>query len=132
MANISLPIDDRRRTHDFYAHTFGVEAIGPEAEDGLPEPLRFDINGTAMLFIPKGGFNWALGDLELCGSGRVGALMVYGVSNDTDVDEVTQRAVEQGGTIVLAPSKQDWGIYAATFTDPDGNLWMTTSDPSAS
>lgn len=50
--------------------------------------------------------------------------MVYGVRDE--------RAVDQDGTQVVEPSTQSWGIYAATFTDPDGNLWMTTSESSAS
>lgn len=103
MANISLPITDRRRAHDFYANTFNVEAIGPIAEDGLAEPLRFDISGTSVLLIPTGGFNWVLGDLELSGRGKVSCLLVYGVDDDAGVDELTERAADRGGSIVLQP-----------------------------
>ena len=129
MAVVSLPIEDRRRAHDFYARTFEVESIGPEAEDGIAEPLRFDIDGTTTLLIPTGGFNWALGDLEMSSNSDIGCLLTRGVADDAGVDELAARAADNGGRVVLEPSQQEWGIYAATFTDPDGNLWMTTSAP---
>lgn len=129
MTAISLPITDRRRSHDFYAHTFELEAIGPIAEDGIAEPLRFDMDGTSLLLIPTGGFTWALGDLEIVRAGQVGCLLTRGVRTDAGVDELAARAAEHGGEVVVEPSRQPWGIYAATFTDPDGNLWMATSAP---
>ena len=38
--SLSLPIADRRTSHDFYA-ALGFEAFGEIASDGLPEPLQF-------------------------------------------------------------------------------------------
>ena len=129
MVVVSLPIEDRRRAHEFYASTFRVKAIGQAASDGIAEPLRFDIHGTSILLIPTGGFSWALGDLEMTDNNTVGCLLTCVVSDDAGVDELASRADVNGGTLVLPPSKQPWGIYAATFTDPDGNLWMATSAP---
>lgn len=127
MTSISLPITDRQRAHDFYATGFGLEALGPLAEDGIPEPLRFDIDGTSVLLIPTGGFNWAIGDRRMTDGQVVGCLMDLVVASDAEVDDIAQRAEAAGATMVVTPTRQPWGEYAATFADPDGNMWMATS-----
>ena len=127
MTAISLPITDRQRAHDFYADAFDLSAVGPLGPDGLPEPLRFDHAGTQLLFIPTGGFDWALGDRTLAERPAVGCMVTHGVGTDDEVDETTARAAAAGGAVVLAPTRQPWGMYAATVADPDGNLWMITS-----
>ena len=60
--SLSLPIADRRTSHDFYA-ALGFEAFGEIASDGLPEPLQFAIgDGASLMLIPTGGFGWVIGD----------------------------------------------------------------------
>jgi hypothetical protein len=44
---ISLPIADRRTSCAFYREAFGVDPVGEPAEDGVPEPLQFDLDGAA-------------------------------------------------------------------------------------
>jgi PhnB protein len=39
-----------------------------------------------------------------------------------DTDRVYNAAIEQGGTSLMPPSKQEYG-YAAGFEDPFGNQW---------
>lgn len=129
MTAISLPISDRANAHRFYTDGLGLFPTGPLGPDGLPEPLRYDIDGTSILLIPTGGFDWAIGDRQLAPADSVGHLVTLGVATDDEVDDIAKRAAQAGATILLAPTRQPWGMYAATFADPDGNTWMTTSMP---
>jgi predicted lactoylglutathione lyase len=129
VTGISIPISDRRRTHAFYSDGLGLTAAGPIAQDGLPEPLRYDIDGTSVLLIPTGGFHWAIGDRTMANPEAVGCLLTLGVESDDEVVDLSDRAARAGGTTIVPPTRQSWGMFAATFADPDGNLWMVTSAP---
>ena len=115
MTAISLPISDRQRAHDFYTNGLGLEPVGPLGDDNLPAPT--------------GGFNWAIADRQLAPSNSVGCLVTIGAATDDEVDDIFKRAEKAGATAIVAPTRQPWGMYAATFADPDGNAWMTTSMP---
>lgn len=129
MTTISLPIIDRQRAHDFYTDGLGLTPVGPLGDDNLPEPLRYDIDGTSVLLIPTGGFDWAIDGRQLAHGDPVGCLITLAAKTDGEVDQIFERAVNAGATAVVAPKRQPWGMYAATFADPDGNVWMTTSTP---
>ena len=126
--SISLPIADRRTSHDFYG-ALGFEAFGEIASDGLPEPLQFALNGsTSMMLIPTGGFGWVVGENAVAERGTSECLL--SVDSD-DVDAFVARAREAGAAIVAEPGQKPWG-YTATFADPDGHLWMVgLIDPAA-
>jgi catechol 2,3-dioxygenase-like lactoylglutathione lyase family enzyme len=54
---ISLATTDRRRSLAFYRDGLGMEAFGPLADDGVPEPLqlRLGSNVSLMLTISTSG-----------------------------------------------------------------------------
>ncbi len=53
---IALPTADRSRAHAF-ALALGLETPGEVAEDGVPEPLRVQLNERALvMYVPTGGF----------------------------------------------------------------------------
>src|SRR3954471_1766756 len=52
---------DRRRSFEFYQQVLGVDAVGEQADDGVPEPLQFPLNdGVRLMLIPRGGFGWVV------------------------------------------------------------------------
>ncbi len=117
--SISLPIADRRTSHDFYA-ALGFEAFGELASDGLPEPLQFALgDGASLMLIPRGGFGWVIGDNAVAEPGTSECIL----SVDGDVDAFVARARAAGATVVAEPEQKPWG-YTGTFADPDGHLWM--------
>ena len=119
MVTISLPIDDRRTSHDFYA-ALGFEAFGEPASDGLPEPLQFALDdGVSLMLIPRGGFGWVVGENAVAERGTSECIL----SVTADVDAFIERARAAGATIVAEPERKPWG-YSGTFADPDGHLWM--------
>ena len=42
-ATVCLPTKNRQVAHDFY-RALGFEAVGELGDDGLPEPLQFEIS----------------------------------------------------------------------------------------
>jgi predicted lactoylglutathione lyase len=126
---VSLPIADRRTSFGFYREALGLEAVGEPAEDGVPEPLQFALNdGVLLMLIPTVGFGWVIGDRDVAQRGQSECILSIGSENEAGVDEVIERARQAGAEIVTQPEQQPWG-YAGAFADPDGHVWMVTSEP---
>jgi uncharacterized protein len=126
---IALPIADRPRSFAFYRDGLGLEPVGEPAEDGVPEPLQFALNdGVRVMLIPTGGFDWITGDHDVAPRGTSECVLSLSAETDTEVDATIRRAHDAGAAIVTEPARQPWG-YAGAFADPDGHLWMVTSDP---
>jgi uncharacterized protein len=124
---VSLPIADRRTSFAFYAEGLDFEAIGEVADDGVPEPLQFALNdGVRLMLIPTVGFGWVIGDREVAGRGQSECMFSLHAETEADVDELVERAHQAGGEVVTQPGQQPWG-YAGAFADPDGHVWMVTS-----
>lgn len=127
---VSMPIADRRTSYRFYRDGLGLDAIGEPAEDGVPEPLQFALNdGVRIILVPTEGFGWVIGDHEVAPRGQSECLLSLGADTPAEVESMVERARTAGATLVAEPGQKPWG-YAGVFTDPDGHLWMVTSEPS--
>jgi hypothetical protein len=126
---VALPIADRRTSFKFYGDGLGFEPIGELADDGVPEPLQFVLNdGLRLMLIPTGGFGWVIGGRQVAAPGSSECVLNLAIETDAGVDEIIERAGKAGAEIVTAPGRQPWG-YAGAFADPDGHVWMATSQP---
>ncbi|MDA0172975.1 VOC family protein [Solirubrobacter taibaiensis] len=126
VAGVALPIADRQRAHDFYVAALGLEAVGPIASDGLPEPLMFVVNGhLRLVLIPKWGFNHVLGESgHAVAEPRVAeCLLRLGQESDDAVRALVDRARAAGADVVSEPAQQGWG-FESMVADPDGHLWV--------
>lgn len=120
---VSLPTEDRVRSHTFY-RAIGLPTPGEPAEDGVPEPLVVSAaDGAQVMLIPTGGFSWVTGSREVAGPGTVECLLSLDVPTTQEVDEMVARAEAAGGEVLAVPQVQPWG-YSGTFSDPDGHLWQ--------
>jgi hypothetical protein len=129
---VSLPIADRQTSFAFYRDGLGFEPVGEPAEDGVPEPLQFALNdGIRVMLVPTGGFGWVIGDHSVAPSGCSECVLNLGAEADEEVDEMLRRARKAGAEVVTEPGQQPWG-YAGAFADPDGHVWMVTSETSPS
>ena len=82
-----LPTGDRLAAHTFYT-ALGFEAVGEQGDDGLPEPLQFEVTpGLRVMLIPTGGFGWVIGDRKRSPRGRHECLVVIGLGTDAEVAE---------------------------------------------
>lgn len=126
---VCLPTADRQTSFTFYRDGLGFDPIGEVAEDGLPEPLQFVLNdGVRLMLIPTGGFGWIIGGRDVARPDSSECVLNLAAGNDAGVDEMVERACAAGAKTVTAPGHQPWG-YAGAFADPDGHVWMVTSQP---
>ena len=124
---VSLPTADRRTSFAFYSEGLGFDAVGEPADDGLPEPLQFALNdGLRLMLIPTKGFGWVIGDREVAGRGQSECMLSLRVETDAGVDGLVELARQAGGEVVTPGGQQPWG-YTGAFADPDGHVWMVTS-----
>ncbi|MEO6605326.1 MAG: VOC family protein [Aeromicrobium sp.] len=119
---IALPTADRTRAYAF-AVALGFETPGELADDGVPEPLRVQLNEqTALMYIPTGGFGWVTADRPTAQAGTSECLVSLQVDTDSEVDDLVGLVEAAGGQVVSGPEQKSWG-YTGKFTDPDGHLW---------
>ena len=124
---ICLPIEDRPRSYAFYQEALDLKPVGEPDEDGIPEPLQFALaDDVTMMLIPTGGFGWVLGDQPAAPRGQSECILSVRVDSADVVDVLNAQAVAAGAVQVTAPTRKPWA-YLATFTDPDGHLWMVTT-----
>ena len=87
-ATIALPIGDRQRSHRFYGAGLGFATPGEVADDGVPEPLRVEVNDALwLMLIPTGGFGWVTAGSEVATRGTVECQVGVSVANRSDVDD---------------------------------------------
>ena len=119
---IALPTADRSRAYAF-AQALGLETPGDLAEDGVPEPLRVQLNEHAsVMYIPTGGFGWVTQGRPTAQLGISECLVSLQADSVDQVDEIVGRVDAAGGQVVSGPEQKSYG-YTGTFSDPDGHLW---------
>lgn len=119
---IALPTTDRSRAYAF-AQALGLQTPGELAADGVPEPLRVQLNDqTALMYIPPGGFGWVTSGRATADPETSECLISLQVGTNAEVDDIVGRVGAAGGVVVSGPTQKSWG-YTGTFTDPDGHLW---------
>ncbi|MDQ6641462.1 MAG: VOC family protein [Actinomycetota bacterium] len=122
---ISLPIGDRRTSAAFYTRFLDREPFGAPADDGVPEPLQFGLDGdVSLMLIPSGGFGWVIGSTRRVAEPPVAeCLLSLRVDTESAVGERTATARDAGAEVVSEPAHKDWG-YVCVVADPDGHLWQ--------
>ena len=124
-ATVCLPIKNRQVSHAFYT-ALGFKTVGKLGDDGLPEPLQFEISGgLRVMLIPTRGFGWVIGGRKRWPRGTHECQLLIGLATDAAVDKLMRRAQDAGAKIVFEAGNREWG-YAGAFTDPDGHMWQVT------
>ncbi|WFE74000.1 VOC family protein [Roseinatronobacter sp. S2] len=129
LVTISLPVADRRRSHDFYRHALDLQTVGDLLEDDLPEPLQFCVNqGLRLMLVPDDGFGFVIAPRKPALGGPVECLLSISVQTQADVRALRDKWVAAGGSILSEPSQKPWG-FNGVFADPDDHLWMILAAP---
>jgi predicted lactoylglutathione lyase len=124
-ATVCLPIKNRRASHSFY-RALGFAPVGELADDGLPEPLQFEISaGLRVMLIPTRGFGWVIGNRRRSPRNTHECQILIGLATTREVDKLVGRASEAGAKIIFEAGEQNWG-YAGAFADPDGHMWQVS------
>jgi hypothetical protein len=78
--------------------------VGAPADDGVPEPLQFEINaGLRVMRIPTVGFGWVTGGRKRSPRGAHECQILITVADDLGIDELLRRAKAAGAKIVFGP-----------------------------
>jgi len=107
---VNVFVTDLQRAVEFYQHTLGLELRFQDEKFGYasfaPAGLRFGIaridpaaKETQGLIGRHTGIGWGVPDLTA----------------------TYERLMAKGVRFTMVPTKQPWGGFMATFTDPDGN-----------
>ena len=129
LVTISLPVADRRRSHDFYRSTLDLQIVGEVMEDGLPEPLQFTVNpGLRLMLVPDDGFGFVVAPRKPALGGPVECLLSFSVQTPAEVVALKEKWMAAGGSIPGEPSQKPWG-FNGVFADPDNHLWMILAAP---
>ena len=127
---ISLATTDRSRSLAFYRDGLGLEAFGPLADDGVPEPLQLRLGpNVSLMFIPTGGFGWVAGEDRVAPAGATECVFSVYAADEDAVRARHDAALAAGGTAIFEPSPREWGAFASQIADPDGHLWMILVRP---
>jgi uncharacterized protein len=123
---LALPTEDRKTAYDFYA-ALGFQAEGEVADDGVPEPLQFQVNsGQRIMFIPTGGFGWVTNNRPTASGEQTECLLSLPVASAGEVEALVEKACSAGGQVIMEPQQQPWG-FTAVFADPDNHLWQVVA-----
>ena len=98
---ISLATADRSRSLAFYRDGLGLEAFGPLADDGVPEPLQLRLaSSVSLMLIPTGGFGWVAGEDRVAPPGAnecvLSAYAAQGEWHPVGQDELELAAADLG------------------------------------
>ncbi len=87
----------------------GLEAFGPVADDGVPEPLQFRLaSSVSLMLIPTGGFRWVAGEDRVAPPGANECVLSIYVADEDAVLARYEAALAAGGTTVYEPSQREW------------------------
>ena len=116
---ISMATADRRRSLAFYRDGLGLEAFGPPADDGVPEPLQLHLAPkVSLMLIPTGGFGWVAGEDRVAPPGTNECVLSIYAPDEDGVRARYDAAITAGGTSVYEPSQQEWNAFAAQGRRP--------------
>jgi hypothetical protein len=92
---IALPTADRLRALEF-ARALDLETPGAPDVDGIPEPLRVQLNDqTALMYVPTGGFGWITGRRPTADRTSSECLVSLQVDTTSEVDDVLSRRLHR-------------------------------------
>lgn len=120
---ITLGVRNLARSVRFYEQGLGLPRM-----DSPPEVAFFTLNGSWLGLYGRESLAEDAG-VPADGSGFAGFTMAHNVDSEAAVDELMERAVAAGATLVKPARKVFWGGYSGYFADPDGYLWEVAHNP---
>ncbi len=119
---ITLFVEDQQRSKEFYERVFEV---APVDEDRGTVIFKLD-NLFLRLLTRVEAETQMLGQVPLA-EPDAGASVLLAAFVD-DAEALCLELAERGAPIVFGPVDRPWGVRNAAFRDPDGHIWVLSSD----
>lgn len=120
---ITLGVSDLERSRAFYT------AMGlTEHPSSNTHVAFFDMSGQMLALFPRTALAEDAG-LNAGTQDGITTTLSQNVHEREDIDRLLQRAVDAGGSILVAPSAPPWGGVRGYFADPDGFAWEIAWNP---
>ena len=117
-------------TRDFpRALRFYRDGLGWPLSRASTEDTAFFRTGGAVLTLWSRASLAADAHLPVEGSGFGGIVLACNVNSRAEVDELLERVVAAGGTLLAAGREAVWGGYIGHFADPEGHPWEVAWNP---
>ena len=116
---ITIGVEDLERAFAFYRALFDIsdESIGAGEEHVA---FFFDEDFSFVLF-PREQIAQTAGKPETL-EGTPGFVLSHRAESAAEVDDILERVLVSGGTIITPGTESEWG-YSAYFEDSEGNVW---------
>jgi lactoylglutathione lyase len=119
---ITLYVEDLDRSREFYERAFGITGIVEEDAGTVILELG---NLFLRLLTRVEAEKEMLGQVPLADSSGVNVQLAVHVE---EAGAAASELAESGVTIVYGPVDRPWGVRHSAFRDPDGHLWVLSSD----
>jgi len=119
---ITLGVSGYERAKAFY------EALGWSPTLEIEETAFFQANGVVLVLWSSEKLAEDMGIAD-DGAGWSGIALAHNVASRPEVDELIERARQNGATITREPSETFYGGYAGAFRDLDGHVWEIAHNP---
>jgi uncharacterized glyoxalase superfamily protein PhnB len=119
---VTLFVEDEQRSKEFYERVFDVSGM-----DEGGGTVIFELENLFLRLLARDQADKEmLGQVPLAvaGSGRSCQLAIFVDDAVAVSDELTKR----GASIVFGPVDRAWGVRNVGFSDPDGHVWVLSSD----
>jgi len=119
---ITLFVEDEQRSKEFYERVFEIAAVDQDEDTVI---FRFD-NLFLRLLTRRRAEQDMLGQVALAGpdAGPSSQLAIF----VDDADALCAELAERGVPIAYGPIDRSRGVRNAAFRDPDGHIWVLSSD----
>ena len=113
---VNVPTSDQDRALEFYTSKLGFKVLTDQPFDDKQRWIELRLPGaetSVVLFTPHGH------------EGRIGGFAGFAFAAD-NVEQTYQELSARGVEFVQKPQTHPWGT-AASFKDPDGNVFVLSS-----
>lgn len=119
---LNLPVKDVKRSKEFFSY-LGFKFNPQQGNSGSSACLLMGDKNVVLMLFEEAAFK-GFTNHEVADTSRGSEILLsIDVRSKEEVDEITRKAVEAGGTSSHIPSEMKGWMYGSLFSDLDGHRW---------
>lgn len=119
---MNLPVKDLAKSREFFTKLGFSFRNHPGMENNLASLIVGEKGGIVNMF-PEATFKSFTKNALTDVSQSTEALFSFDAESREEVDQITRKAKEAGGTVYAEPGDNQGWMYGSGFTDLDGHRW---------